>query len=122
MYRILIVDDEHVVAETLSIIFEQQGFRTCTAYSADEALERASDFAPDLMLCDLNMPEKDGTALIAAMDGVYPSCRILVLTGSSTGVSRVLALGEKLRRWMPILAKPCSPSEVLAVAGALLVA
>jgi len=122
MYRILIVDDEHIVAETLSMIFAQQGFSTCTAYSTDEALERASAFTPDLLLCDLNMPEKDGTALISAMDGVYPRCRVLVLTGSATGVSRVGALSSRLRKQLSILSKPCPPSEVLAVAGALLAA
>ena len=120
MYRILIVDDEHIVAETLSIIFRQHGFSTCTAYSTDEAMARANAFSPDLLLCDLNMPEKDGTALITELDGVCPECRVLVLTGSITGASRVWALAKSLRKQMSVLAKPCPPSEVLAMAGSLL--
>lgn len=122
MYRILIVDDEQIVADTLSLIFKQHGFSTCTAYSADEAIVQANAFPPDLLLCDLNMPEKDGTALIAELGDAYPSCRVLVLTGSVTGASRVWALGNRLRKELSILSKPCPPSEVLAVAGSLLAA
>ena len=120
MYRILIVDDEQMVAETLSTIFRQHGFSTCTAYSADEAMAQVNAFSPDLLLCDLNMPEKDGTALITELDGAFPSCRVLVLTGSTTGPSRVWALAKSLHRQLSILPKPCPPSEVLALAGSLL--
>ncbi len=120
MYRILIVDDEHVVAETLRMVFEKNGFTTCTAYSADEAMDRASSFAPDLLLCDLNMPEKDGVALITEMDGVYPSCRILVLSGATAAGGCVSELSGKLRRRLSVLSKPCPPKELLRVAGSLL--
>jgi CheY-like chemotaxis protein len=120
MRRVLIVDDEPVVADTLRLIFEKNGFEAQSVYSADEAMLCAESFAPELMLCDINMPEKDGVELIAAMNQGYPSCRILVLTGAYGSIARVREFAAKLKRQLPILAKPCAPSDLLREAGNLL--
>lgn len=120
MRRVLIVDDEPVVADTLRLIFQKNGFEAQSVYSADEAMLRAESFAPELMLCDINMPEKDGVELISAMTLGYPACRILVLTGAYSSIARVRDFGAKLKRKLPILAKPCAPAELLREAGDLL--
>ena len=120
MRRVLIVDDEPVVADTLRLIFQKNGFEAQSVYSVDEAMRRAASFAPELMLCDINMPEKDGVELISAMTQGYPACRILVLTGAYSSMARVRDFGLKLKRKLPILAKPCAPAEVLREAGNLL--
>ena len=122
MRRVLIVDDERVVADTLGLIFSKNGFETRTAYSADEAMECATTFDPELMLCDLQMPEKDGVELILEMDGAHPKCRIMVLTGAYASISRVMDRAGALRRKLPVLAKPCAPEDVLREAGLLLMA
>lgn len=122
MRRILIVDDEHIVAETLRLIFEKNGFRTCKAHSAVEAMERAVTFAPDLLLCDLNMPGKDGAALITELVEVYPVCRVLVLTGTASGGSKVMELSGALHREVAVVFKPCPPRELLRMAEAMLAA
>ena len=120
MRRVLIVDDEPVVADTLRLIFEKHGFSARTAYSMDDALTCADLFDPELMLCDINMPEKDGVELIAAMTGAHPECQILVLTGAYASMDRVRERAALLHRSMPILAKPCQPADVLREAGQLL--
>ena len=120
MRRVLIVDDEPVVADTLRLIFQKNGFEAQSANSADEAMECAATFAPELMLCDINMPEKDGVELISAMNQDHPACRILVLTGAYGSMARVRDFAVTLKRKLPILAKPCAPSEVLREAGNLL--
>ncbi len=120
MRRVLIVDDEPVVADTLRLIFQKNGFDAQSAYSANEAMLRAATFAPELMLCDISMPEKDGMELISEMDRGYPACRILVLTGAYSSMGRVRDFAAKLKRKLPILAKPCAPAEVLREAGNLL--
>ena len=122
MRRVLIVDDEPVVADTLRLIFQKNGFEAQSAYSVDEAMTRAATFSPELMLCDINMPEKDGVELISAMDEEYPACRILVLTGAYSSMARVRDFAMKLHRKLPILAKPCAPAELLREAGNLLLA
>lgn len=120
MQRILIVDDEHVVADTLSLIFEKHGFQTRAVYSTDEALDCARSFAPDLLLCDINMPEKDGLELISSMEREQPACRVLVLTGAYSSLKRIRQCLSSNRRQFSVLTKPCAPSEVLRTAGEVL--
>ncbi len=118
--RILIVDDEHIVADTLSLIFQKHGFTTRAAYSADEAMICARAFTPDLLLCDINMPEKDGLELIDTMEEEQPGCRVLVLTGAYASLNRVRQRSAEVRRHFSVLTKPCHPSEVLRRAGEIL--
>jgi DNA-binding response OmpR family regulator len=120
MQRILIVDDERIIADTLSTIFRKQGFEVQTAYSADEGLCYAHDFSPDLLLCDITMPGRDGVALIQDMARTHPDCRILVLTGYYGNLKRIREEAGPLLHPAGILLKPCQPSEVLREAGAML--
>lgn len=120
MKRVLIVDDEHLVADTLSLIFEKHGFTTKAVYSADQALDCARTFAPDLLLCDINMPCKDGLELISSMEDEQPACRILVLTGAYSSLHRVRLRASEVRGHFSVLTKPCHPSELLRYAGELL--
>ena len=65
--RILIVDDEPFVLETLKFSLEQSGFDCLTASSAGEAVEMAREEVPDLILLDVGLPDLDG----------YKVCRLL---------------------------------------------
>lgn len=120
MRRVLIVDDEPVVADTLRLIFEKNGFDSQCAYSVDEAMECADSFHPELLLCDISMPKKDGVELISSMDSRHPKCQILVLTGAYGSIGRVRERATELHRRLPILSKPCAPADVLREAGVLL--
>ena len=120
MHRILIVDDEHVVADTLNLIFLKNGFETRVTYSASAALACAPEFAPELLLCDIDMPEMDGLALIAAMRDQQPSCRILVLTGAYGRLPHVLQRADSICPEVSILIKPCQPANLLRKADDLL--
>ena len=120
MQRVLVVDDDRLVADTLTLIFERNGFTASTAYSADEALERSREFAPDLLLCDVTMPDRDGLSLVEDMTRELPACRILVLTGFYSNLINVREQARTLSRPVGILTKPCQPSELLREAAALL--
>ncbi len=120
MRRVLIVDDEHLVADTLSLIFQKHGFTTRAAYSADEAMDCARSFVPDLLLCDINMPERDGLHLISSMDREQPACCILVLTGAYSSLNRIRQHASEVRNKLSVLTKPCQPAELLRCADELL--
>ncbi|HMF63396.1 MAG TPA: response regulator [Edaphobacter sp.] len=120
MQRVLIVDDDHLVADTLKLIFEKSGFVAKVAYSADQALQCARKFVPHLLLCDITMPGRDGLALVHDMTRELPSCRIIVLTGFYSNVKSVREQSSKLSRPVGILTKPCQPSELLRQANAIL--
>ncbi len=122
MPRVLIVDDETMVAETLSRIFEKNGFVTCAVRTAEAALRSVQECAPDLLLCDLHLAGESGTHLMTEMQRVLPTCPVLVLTGLSNGETRVERLTEGTGRRISLLPKPCSPVELLREAGRMLVA
>lgn len=118
--HILIVDDEPVVASTLGQIFRQSGFEAVTVLSVDEALSAIRNQSPDLLLCDINMPGRDGISLMEEVGRELPGCPILVLTGYYSALPRVHACAELLTQAVSIVTKPCQPDELLRTAGAML--
>src|SRR5438309_4154515 len=80
--RLLFVDDEPSVRETLSIILRRYGFSTTVASTISEAIEEIKRQEFDLLLCDLNIHrEGDGYEVIRAMREANPRCVTMVLTG-----------------------------------------
>ena len=120
MQRVLVVDDDLLVADTLSLVFRKNGYESRVAYSADEALECARGFFPNLLLCDINMPGRDGLSLMTDISRELPSCSILVLTGFYTNLPTVRERTSKLKRRVGILTKPCQPAELLRHANEML--
>ena len=120
MQRILVVDDDRLVADTLSLIFRHQGFESLAAYSAEEALTVARDFAPEILLTDVTMPGRDGISLMDAFSKERPACRIVVLTGFYSNIPRVAELSRKLPMPASIFVKPCNPQVLIREATALL--
>jgi CheY-like chemotaxis protein len=117
---VLIVDDEPLVALTLGLIFGKHGFRTQVVHSADEALSFALRTPPDLVLCDVEMPVRDGLDLMADLGRELPACPILVLTGAYRSLNKVRHRAESLSQSVSILTKPCRPADLLSVAHKLL--
>lgn len=120
MQRVLIVDDDRLVADTLSLIFAKSGFEARVAYSADDALETAREFAPNLLLCDITMPARDGLSLVNDITDEFPACRIIVLTAFYSNLKIAREKSNKLPRPMSILIKPCQPTELLREAALIL--
>ena len=61
--RILIVDDERVIADSLAAIFENQGYAARAAYSAEQALEIVAQWSPRLAILDVILPGMSGIDL-----------------------------------------------------------
>ena len=120
MHRILVVDDERLVADTLGLIFRKHGFEARVSYSAKDALHCARSFSPELLLCDISMPDRSGLELMADFNRELPECRVLVLTGYYSNLGRVREQSGKLRRPTRILTKPCNPTDLLREAGRML--
>jgi CheY-like chemotaxis protein len=120
MQRVLVVDDDRLVADTLALIFEKNGFDAKAVYSADDALQHAREFVPDLLLCDVTMPGRDGLALALDVTDEFPNCRIIVLTGFYSNLTSVREQANRMSRPMGILTKPCQPAELLRHANDIL--
>jgi CheY-like chemotaxis protein len=120
MQRVLVVDDDRLVADTLALIFQKDGFEAKAVYTADDGLKYAHQFSPNLLLCDVTMPDRDGLSLLRDVAQDLPSCRIIVLTGHYSKLNPLRDQSKKLPRPVGILTKPCQPAELLRQAKDML--
>lgn len=118
--RVLVVDDDKLVADTLTLVFRANGFDSEARYSAAEGMALARTFDPDMLLCDVTMPERTGLELAEEMDRELPRCKILMLTAYSTNLAKVGEQALKLSRPMNVLSKPCRPEDLLRETSVLL--
>jgi DNA-binding NtrC family response regulator len=93
-YRLLIVDDESDSREALAELAGRWGYEVQTAGDGTEALRRAIEWHPDVILTDLVMPNMDGLWLLRALRAELPDCPVLLLTGRGTVQTAVQAIKE----------------------------
>ena len=118
--RVLVVDDDRLVADTLKLVFQANGYETEARYSAAEGLERARTFDPGLVLCDVTMPHESGLQLAEKMQEEMPKCKVLLLTAYSSNAVKVEMQARKMQRTLRLLNKPCRPEDLLREAGEML--
>jgi CheY-like chemotaxis protein len=109
---ILIVDDEQVIADTLSIILSRNGYSVLTAYDGANALKLAQATPPDLLLSDVVMPGMSGIELAIALREAAPNCRVLLFSGQASTVN-LLADARNAGRDFNVLSKPIHPADLL---------
>jgi len=111
--RVLVVDDERVIADTLAIILNQNGFAATAVYSGTGAIEKARSERPDLIISDVIMDDMNGIDAAINIRQFLPSCKILLFSGQAATadlLEKARAKGHKFE----ILAKPVHPQELLA--------
>jgi two-component system response regulator PilR (NtrC family) len=90
--RILIVDDEASLAEFLSLLFVGEGYEVVTAGSVKEARERLAEGSPDLVLCDMLMPDGNGLDLLKEIKASDPRLAVIVMTAYTSTKSAIDAM------------------------------
>jgi len=108
--RVLIVDDDASLRESLELVLASEGYQVHTAAHAREALERVDEVPLDVVLCDLRMPGMDGMELLPQLARRLPGSTIVMMSAYGTDDLAVEALK---RGAYDYLAKPFQPSEVL---------
>ena len=110
--RILIVDDERMIADTLSAIFRGAGYETYTAYNGRLGLDAARTLRPELVLSDVAMPEMDGVQMAMQIRRSQPKVRVLLLSGQSE-TSDLLRSARENGFDFELLQKPMHPEEIM---------
>jgi DNA-binding response OmpR family regulator len=118
--RVLVVDDDPLVADTLQMIFKNHGFQAEACYSAADGMARARSFAPQLLVCDVTMPDETGLQLAEKMQQELPACKVLMLSAYSSNAIKVEMQAKRMKRTLKLLSKPCRPELLLEEVEALL--
>ncbi len=110
MNRVLVVDDEPEILRTLGITLRARRYDVVLAASGRDALARAAEQPPDLVVLDLGLPDMDGVAVIEGLR-TWTSVPILVLSGRSDSADKVDALDAGADDYVT---KPFGMDELLA--------
>jgi DNA-binding response OmpR family regulator len=111
---VLVVDDERLIADTLSAILSRNGFSTATAYDSNMALEMANLAPPELLLSDVWMgPGMNGAELAIAFVERWPGCKVLLFSGHASTVDLLVKARESGHDFS-LLTKPIHPADLLA--------
>ena len=112
--RVLIVDDELTIADTLVEILNGEGYEALAAATADSALASAQTFQPDIVISDVIMPGTNGVELGIKIRRELPKCRVILFSGQ-TETSDLLGQARKRGHEFEIIAKPIKPQTLLAL-------
>lgn len=111
--RVLVADDEQVIANTLAIILNQAGFEARAVFSGEKAIEALDTFQPNMLISDVIMTGMTGIEAAIKTREKMPNCKILLFSGQAATAD----LLEKARaegHEFEILAKPVHPTDLLA--------
>jgi two-component system OmpR family response regulator len=115
--RVLVVDDEHDLADMVATMLRFDGCRTATAGSADEAMRVARDLRPDIAVLDVMLPGQDGVSLLARLRTEHAGLPVVLLTAKGDTRDRVAGLRAGADDY---ITKPFSLEELLARLQAVL--
>ncbi|TEU15444.1 MAG: response regulator [Anaerolineales bacterium] len=110
--KILVVDDDSFILRLVSYILETEGYTVVTAADGREALGLLAEHQPDLVICDISMPELDGFATIEAIRADPETQELPVIMLTSRGQERDMQRAREVSA-DDYLTKPFSSSQVL---------
>ncbi|MBR1680677.1 response regulator [bacterium] len=119
MKKILLVDDEQDIVETLKFVLESDGYTCYSAYNGEDGLKLAKEIIPDLMILDIMMPKINGFKIsrLLKYDAKYKNIPIIMLTARSQESDK--QIGEETGADVYIT-KPFDLDEVLSTVKRLL--
>ncbi len=91
--RILLVDDDPGVREMLGRVLEAEYYEVIRAENGNEAGAKFVNREPDIVLLDLNMPERDGWSAFRFMEVIRPLLPVIIITARSNQYAQAEALG-----------------------------
>ncbi len=112
MAKILAVDDERHIARLVQVNLERQGHQVTVAYDGEEALQKVAQDRPDLIVCDVMMPRKDGFQVLTELKANPETADIPVIMLTAKAQD-----ADVFRGWSSgvdcYLTKPFQPAELI---------
>ena len=112
--RVLVVDDEKIIADTITAILNRSGFDATAKYGGVEAIDFLHKECPDIVLSDVVMPGHNGLAVAEISQNKCPGTRIVLISGNASTpnlLQHALPDGPSFE----LLAKPIHPTHLLRI-------
>jgi CheY-like chemotaxis protein len=111
-FRILVADDDRVIAKTMSQILRLSGYDVDVVCSGEEAVTVAANTRPDVFISDVLMGGITGIEAAARILKIVPSCRVILISGHANTAHQLDDVRRK-RHDFEILTKPVHPKVLL---------
>jgi two-component system response regulator HydG len=92
--KILVIDDEQAILDTIGILLRGEGFEVTTLQNGLAALERLAELQPDIVLTDIRMPSISGLDILAAVRKHDPEIRVILMTAQASLQTAMKAVNE----------------------------
>ena len=116
--RVLVVDDDDVIRQLITVNLELEGFDVVTAVDGQDALDKVKDVRPDVITLDVMMPRIDGWEAAARLRDDPETADIPVVLLSARAQDADLARGESIGV-DAYLTKPFDPDELIEIVRSL---
>lgn len=110
--KVLVADDERLIADTIAIILNSSGYCACAVYSGEMAIGKASSFLPDMLISDVVMGGISGVEAAVEISAMLPRCKILLVSGQAVA-SDLLQKAREQGHTFEMLVKPVHPKDLL---------
>ena len=110
--RVLVVDDEEVIADSMAAILKNNGYHAKAVYSAESAIEESVLMAPDVLISDVIMGGMSGIDLAIHITNTVPTCKIILFSGLAA-TANLLRNAETQGYRFELLTKPLHPQLIL---------
>ena len=117
--RILIVEDEKVVADTLGQILAANGYEIRVVYSAEDAIALIATWSPNVAILDVMLPKMNGIELALVLKENLPDCHALLFSGQPS-VEVLMQKAKDDGHQFEVMAKPVHPTVMLDAISTLL--
>ena len=112
--KIVVVDDERPILLTLEALLTRHGYEPHMAHTATEGLAMIRKIAPDLVLLDLGLPDRDGLEVLHEVRRDLPQTQVIILTANDSLANAIESIKEGAFHF---ISKPYAPEELLSLIG-----
>lgn len=114
--KVIVVDDEPVIAASLAEILNGEGCDSVAVSNGADAINLARKIQPDVVISDVAMPDMNGIETVQLIRGFLPDCRMVLFSGHGS-TSDLLKQAHAEGNVFELLTKPVKPAAVLALLG-----
>jgi DNA-binding NtrC family response regulator len=110
--RVLVVDDEDLIADSLAEILNRNGFVATAKYSGKAAIQHIEEVCPDIVVSDVVMPDCNGVQLAKSIQMHCPGTRIVLFSGNAVTPNLIDRASDD-GYFFELLPKPIHPVQLL---------